>query len=159
SGILMVGHYLFEQRTVFEFSWSKPDKVSLLALYLVSIPVYLWSVYTVPFQMNSDEPVLISVENRYLSHGITDVFGISDYFGFMYLPFLIQGWLAQLLGGVDLYHVRLLNAFAGTLIVFCSYVFFRVISLSWPMACVATVFVEFNHSLIDMSRIASRING
>jgi tetratricopeptide (TPR) repeat protein len=158
-GIAICGHPYFYDRKVHLNTIGRPDTLILMALYVVSLPVYLWSVYNVPFHLNSDETVLLSVEQESVKNGIVDVFGLSDYFGFMYFPFLLQGWLAHLLGGVDLYHVRLLNAFTGTVIVACSYVFFRVINLPRALAVAATLFVCFNHSLIVLSRIASRING
>jgi tetratricopeptide (TPR) repeat protein len=158
-GIAVCAHAFFDQRKLRLEPITRADAVSLGALYLVSLPLYLWSVYTVPFHLNSDETVLLSFEQEYIGNGIVDVFGLSDYFGFMYFPFLLQGWLAQFLGSIDLYHVRLLNALTGTVIVACSYIFFRVLSLSWPLATVATLFVCFNHSLIALSRIASRTNG
>jgi tetratricopeptide (TPR) repeat protein len=158
-GIAICGHPFFKNRKVHLNAINRPDTLIVIALYLVALPVYLWSVYTIPFHLNSDETVLLSFEQDAVKNGIIDVFGLSDYFGFMYFPFLLQGWLAHFLGGVDLYHVRLLNGLTGTIIVACSYVFFRVINVSRALAIAATIFLCFNHSLVFISRIASRTNG
>jgi hypothetical protein len=158
-GIAFCGHVYFNDRKVHLNAIARTDTFVLIALYLVSLPTYLWSVYTVPFVLNSDESILLCFEQEYIKKGIVDVFGLSNYFGFLYFPFLLQGWSAHFLGGIDLYHVRLLNAFTGTLIVACSYVFFRVINLPRVFAIAATMSVCFNHSLIAISRIVSRTNG
>jgi hypothetical protein len=158
-GIAICGHTYFSDRKVHLNAIARSDILILIALYSVSLPVYLWSVYSIPFHLNSDESILLCYEQEYITKGIVDVFGLSSYFGFMYFPFLFQGWLAHFLGGIDLYHVRLLNALAGTAIVAFSYIFFRVINLPRFLAIAATMFVCFNHSLVAISRILSRTNG
>jgi tetratricopeptide (TPR) repeat protein len=135
------------------------DLLTALALMVVAVPLYVWSVYYIPFRMNSDEIVLIDAEHEWLRSGVIDLFGLSDYFGFMYSPFLIQGWCAQWLGGINLYHVRLLHAICGVIIVGFSFIFFRMVGLRWLMALSASVFMAANHSLVAISRIASRTNG
>jgi hypothetical protein len=120
--------------------------------------LYLWCIYTVPFHVNSDESVILAWEQEFVGKGIVDFFGLSNYYAFPYMPFLAQGWLAKFLGGIDLYHVRFVHAFTGTIIVACSYAFFRVLNLRWPLAVAATVFVAFNHSLIGINRVVSQTN-
>jgi tetratricopeptide (TPR) repeat protein len=126
---------------------------------MVAAPLYLWSIYTIPFRVNSDEVLLMVVERGCLSDGVIDLFGVSDYLGFMYFPFLIQGWCAQWLGDVNFYHLRLLSAICGLAIVGFSFIFFRMFGLRWLMALSASVFITANHSFLDISRIASRTNG
>jgi len=158
-GLTVYASAFFKRPNPFWQRFARSDVVAISALYALSLPIYLWSVYTFPLRLNSDESVLLCAEQQYVGKGLVDIFGLSDYFGFQLFPFLLQGWLAQALGGVDLYHVRLLNALTGTIIVACSYVFFRSLGLKWPLAACGTLFVCFNHSLIVISRIASRTNG
>jgi len=120
--------------------------------------MFVWSIYTVPFQVGSDESILISKEQLWLNQGVIDVFGLSDYYGFPYFPYLVLGWLGKLLGGIDLYHQRLLHGIDGAVIVACCYVFFRVIGLRWLLAVTAAIYVGANHSFIAISRLAIKDN-
>jgi hypothetical protein len=141
-----------------QIRFNRADLLVALALVLVALPLYLWSIYTVPFQLNADELVIIDYEREWVNKGVTDVFGLSPYFGFMYCPFLVQGWLAKALGGIDLYHLRLLHGLDGVLIVALSFLFFRVLGMNRLMATSAAIFMCVNHAFLAMSRIASRIN-
>jgi tetratricopeptide (TPR) repeat protein len=158
-GLLLCGSIFDAGQIVRAFPFRRSDLWITLAFLLVATPVYLWSSYDIPFGMNSDEVVLISSEQGWLKKGAIDIFGLSDYFGFMFFPFLFQGWCAQLLGGVDLYHVRLLHGVCGILIVCLAYLFFRTVGLRWLMAITASISFGANHSLVAISRMASRTNG
>jgi hypothetical protein len=157
--IAICGRIFFERRTFVMPKPKRSDLVVLISLFLVSLPLYLWSVYTVPFQMNSDESVILTVEQEYARKGIFDLFGVSDYFGLMYCPFLVQGRIAEILGGIDLFHVRMVGALTGVLIVLCAYVFYRALSMRLPVALMATIFLGCNHSLVGISRMVSQSNG
>jgi tetratricopeptide (TPR) repeat protein len=157
-GTTACGRAFFRQRKTGVLTIDRVDLFCALALWIVSLFLYLWSVYTVPFHVNSDESAILNYEQTFVAQGIHDVFGLSYYYAFPYMPFLVQGWLAQGLGGIDLYHVRWVHAFTGTLIVVCSYAFFRTLSLRWHLALAATIFVAFNHSLIAINRVISQTN-
>jgi tetratricopeptide (TPR) repeat protein len=158
-GIGVCGRHLFAQRTISQIKISRLDLLTAMALAVVSIPLYVLFSYNIPFQLNEDEIVLIYFERDWVAHGIGDIFGLSNYFGFTYFPFLLQGWLSHWLGGIDLFHLRFLNGLAGVVIVLLSFLFYRVIGLRWLMATSASLFVCYNHSLFAISRMASRTNG
>jgi tetratricopeptide (TPR) repeat protein len=158
-GLAICGEGLFAEKTPFVTDFSRRDAMVLIALVALALPCYAWSVYSVPFQLNSDELVLIRVERNIVEHRLLDVFGLSNYFGFTNFPFVLQGWLAYLLGGVDLYRLRLLHALDAVAIIACSFVFFRVLGLRLVLAMVATVALGANHALLAISRMASRTNG
>jgi tetratricopeptide (TPR) repeat protein len=157
-GIAVCGWGLFSKRRPFVSEFSVRDVLTLFALTALALPCYVWSVYSVPFQVNSDELVLVGYERQWIDQGRIDIFGLSEYYGFTSFPFLLQGWLGSLLGGIDLYHQRLLHALGGVIIVACSYVFFRVLGMRWLLAIAATAALGINHSLLAINRMAARIN-
>jgi hypothetical protein len=158
-GIALCGERFFRERRLV---LNRPDwNDVLIALVLVAIatPVFLWSVYTIPFQMAEDETTNIDFEKTWTDSGVDDVFGLSPYFGFPYLPYLILGYLGKLLGGVGLYHQRLLHGADAILVVVSSFVFYRVLRLRRMLAAIAALFLCFNHSFVVFSRFAFRDNG
>jgi pentatricopeptide repeat protein len=158
SGLIACGSAFDFGRIARAFPFRRSDVLIACAFALASVPLYLWRSYDIPLSIGSDEIAQLSNERRWLNSGTIDVFGLSDYFGFTYLPYLIQAWCAQLLGGVDLYHLRLLHGVCGVLIVSLAYIFFRTVGLRRLMAVTATVALGANHSLFGLSRIISRQN-
>jgi tetratricopeptide (TPR) repeat protein len=134
------------------------DALTAPLLFLLALPGFIGSIYTVPFQIGADEAAAVYSEQDWLAHGARDLFGLSPYFGFTYFHFLVQAWLAKLMGGVNLYHMRLVHGLDGALIVLLAYIFFRILGLRWLMAVTATIFIASNHGLIGISRIAFTMN-
>jgi tetratricopeptide (TPR) repeat protein/uncharacterized membrane protein YozB (DUF420 family) len=134
------------------------DVLIWLALLAVSLPIYFWSIYNIPFQINTDECVHMMFEQDWLRQGKNDLFGISSYFGFPYFPFLILGWLGNLIGGINLCHQRMLQAGVAVLIVLTCYVFYRTLGLNKLVSTTGALSVCFNHVLILYSRRAMRDN-
>jgi Tetratricopeptide repeat len=157
-GVATSGFRLYKLRAPAAQQFKRSDLLITLALYLVALPCFVWSIYTVPYQVNADEIAVLKSEILWYSEGICDVFGLSHYFGFTFCHFLIEGWLANLLGGIDLYHVRLLHGLTGAAIVASAYVFYRVLGLPWLLAVGGSLFICSNHSLIALSRMANITN-
>jgi tetratricopeptide (TPR) repeat protein len=158
AGIVVCAVALYPYRVKEAIKINRVDVFATLLLFLGALPGFVRSIYTVPFQVNADEAAALLTERVWLFRGYNDLFGLSDYFGFTFCHFLVQGWLAKLLGGVDLYHLRLVHGLDGALIVAAAFVFFRVLGLNRLMAITATVFIGANHSLIGLSRMAFTIN-
>jgi len=159
SGVVLCGFSFCKKEQRFFEEIDRSDKWILLALLAVSIPVFLSTIYTVPFQVSRDETVLIAFEQNWVKDGVVDLFGLSPYFGFPYLPYLLLGWGGHFLGDINLYHERLLHGLDGVLIVVCSYIFYRVLGLNKTLSVLASLFICFNHSFVALSRMAFKDNG
>jgi 4-amino-4-deoxy-L-arabinose transferase-like glycosyltransferase len=70
---------------------------------------------------------------------------------------VVWGKLGELIGGVDLFHMRLMHALVGLLIVGLSYALFRLV-LPRYWAVFATILVAASHSMFMISRLAMREN-
>jgi len=159
AGIIACGLPFVRSRTLARLPITRTDFAVSLTLFLISLPVFLWSIYTVPFQMADDESTNIHFEQTWADQRMDDIFGLSPYFGFPYFPYLLLGWLGKLLGGINLFHQRLLHGSDGILVVLASFLFYRVLGLRSVLAATASIFLCFNHSFIDFSRLAFRDNG
>ena len=93
---------------------------------------------------------------KLLAEGVSP-FGLSHYFGFPNLSFLVFGKLSQFLGGITLNNFRLVHGFFGLLIVLLSYLFFRQ-SLSPFYGLAGAAILASNHALLGISRMAMRDN-
>jgi dolichyl-phosphate-mannose-protein mannosyltransferase len=120
-------------------------------------PLYLLALYRWPVQVNSDEIAVMEVAKSYASTPNVDPFGVSWYLTRPTMLFIGWGKLGNLLGGVDLLHMRLLHAVFGLLTVAASYLLFRLL-LPRRWAIFATVLVGASHSLFMISRLAMREN-
>ncbi len=136
----------------------KLDVLILLCLFAVFIPIYLFKIYSVPYQVSSDEITIMYWIRLFASHSQNDLFGLSNYFGFPSFPFIIYSNTAKLLGGVTLLNIRTIHAFLGIMIVLGAYLFFRVIFGSYKWAVVGAILVGTNHALLVISRMAMRDN-
>lgn len=133
------------------------DIYAILILLVIFIPLYLVSLYTIPFQVNTDEIVVMSFAKTALNKQ-SDLLGISPaLFGMPTLIFAFYGHLANLLGGVNLLNTRLIHATFGILIILISYYFFKL-SLPTKFAVGASLILGFSHSLLAISRLAMRDN-
>jgi hypothetical protein len=136
---------------------STADVVAPLGLMLAFAPLYVWRVASLPVQVNSDEVAIMTFARRYAAMPHPDLFGLSDYFGHPVALLVVWGKLGNLLGGVDLDHMRLLHTLTGLLTIGLSYAFFRQL-LTLPWALVASSVLGLNHAFLMISRMAMREN-
>jgi hypothetical protein len=135
--------------------WNK-DLVLGSGLILLSAPFYLLNLYNVPFQINSDEIVVMDLIIKNSQPPI-NVFGVGGHFDTYALVFTVFGWVTQALGEIDFLHVRLTHALLGLLTIAASYAFFRLFFFR-PYAFGAAMLLGFNHALLAISRMAMREN-
>lgn len=126
-------------------------------LMLLFAPLYVVRLYEWPVQVSSDEPTIMGVSLDYATRTHVDPFSVSDYWIRPSLLFMAWGRLGKLIGGVDLYHMRLLHALVGLVIVAASYALFRLM-LPRGWAAFAAALVGFSHALLMISRLAMREN-
>ncbi|HEY7147893.1 MAG TPA: hypothetical protein VH420_00460 [Gaiellaceae bacterium] len=133
------------------------DVVASVGVALAFAPVYLISLYRNPLQVGSDEVAIIGVARQYGEAGHIDPFGVSNYFSRPTLLFMVWGRLGELLGGFDLYHMRLLHALFGLITIAACYAFLRqLLPLGWAVFGAAVVGIC--HSMFMISRMAMREN-
>ena len=119
-------------------------------------PLYLIALYRWPVQVSSDEIAIMTVSKQY-AHNVGDPFGYSFYLTRPAGLFIVWGKLGELLGGVDLFHMRLLHAIVGLLTIAACYVLFRhLLPRDW--AFLGSLLVGVNHSMFMISRLAMREN-
>ena len=127
------------------------------ALAVLFSPLYLAGLYHWPVQVSSDEVAVVQVSRTYGSQPHVDLFGLSDYLARPALLFVAWGKLGHLLGGVDLYHMRILDATFGLIGIAASYALFRqLLPRGWAIC--ASVLLGFSHSYLMISRLAMREN-
>ncbi len=133
------------------------DVVLPAGLVAAISPLYLAVLYRWPVQVNSDEVEVMAAAKSYAALTGVDPFGVSWYLSRPALLFIGWGKLGDLLGGVDLYHMRLLHALCGLLVVAASYALLRqVLPRGW--ALVATLIFGTSHAFFMLSRLAMREN-
>lgn len=133
------------------------DQLTIAALVLAFAPLYLARVYAWPVQVNSDEVSIMTYANIYASREGVDLFGVSDYLGHPAALLVLIGNLGELLGGVELLHMRLLHGAFGLAVIAVSYTLFRqLLSLRW--AAFAACVLGCSHSFLMISRMAMREN-
>jgi len=149
------------------FFWSKNrllpristgDVLAAIGLVLAFAPLYVLALFRWPVQVSGDEVAIIDVAKYYAhpAQGV-DPFGVSVYLSRPTLLFIGWGKLGELLGGLDLYHMRLLHALCGLLTIAASYVLMRqLLPRGW--AIVATCILGVSHSFVMISRLAMREN-
>ena len=120
-------------------------------------PIYLLSLYRNPIQVSSDEVAVIGVSDHYAEASHVDPFGVSYYLGRPTMLFLAWGRLGELVGGLDLYHMRLLHALFGLLTIAACYALLRQL-LPFGWAIFASAVVGACHSMFMISRLAMREN-
>lgn len=139
---------------------ARPGRADLLAaagLAAAFAPLYLARVYRWPVQVSSDEVSVMTNAERWAGmHGV-DPFGVSDYLGHPAALFVAFGRIGELLGGVDLEHMRLLHGAIGVAVIAASYFLFaQLLPRRWAIAGACVVGVS--HSLLMLSRMALREN-
>lgn len=153
-GMLLVSlHFVKPNLPAFDFKSTYP----IIFLILIFTPFYFFSLYTIPFQMNTDELVIMSFNKIAIQPG-NDLMGINRLlFSMPSLIFAFYGGAAQLLGGITLYNTRLVHAVFGLLIILISFLFFRL-RLNIKYSLGASLILGFNHALMGISRMAMRDN-
>ncbi len=170
GSLLCAGYAFFlftDKKNAWRFGFTNYDAYLLIVLLLIFFPVYFFLLYYIPYQLNTDEPTIMAFAKVFTSNPRHDLFGLTNYFQYPALIFIMFGGIARALGGLDLFHFRLVHAASALLIIIFSYLFFRVGSLYLVKArsvvahlipfC-AAVIVGFNHALIAISRMAMRDN-
>jgi hypothetical protein len=134
------------------------DVLATVGLVLAFAPLYVLALYRWPVQVSGDEVQIIDVARAYAHPAPeADPLGVSLYLSRPTLLFIGWGKLGELLGGFDLYHMRLLHALCGLLIIAASYVLFRqLLPRGW--AIFATCILGVSHSFLMISRLAMREN-
>ena len=130
------------------------DLLIILILFLAFALLYLTFLYYIPFQINTDELVVTSNAKSYVHQSYIDVLGISPHFGFPNFIFLLWGWLAQLMGDINLFNIRFINGVCGLIIIALSYLFFRTLSLSKTYSVGGAIIMGSQHALLVLSRVA-----
>lgn len=136
---------------------SAADLAATAGLVLALAPLYLAGAYRWPVQVNSDEVSTMTYAKVYASRDDVDPFGVSDYLGHPAALFVLLGNLGELVGGVELLHMRLLHGAFGLAVIAVSYALYRqLLPRGWAFfaACV----LGFSHSLLMISRMAMREN-
>ncbi|HEY3196511.1 MAG TPA: hypothetical protein VGJ57_00735, partial [Nitrospirales bacterium] len=140
------------------FRYGKRDIVTAVLLAALFSPIYLLASYQIPFQVNSDEMVHLSVERDLATQPRADPFGLlSNYFYFPAGSFVVHEYLAERLGAITLENVRRVNGFLGLCIIFTGYLFFRLFNPR-KLAVLSTLLLGSSHVLIAISRMAMREN-
>ena len=156
AGLIVLSAFFWSTNRTFP-RIAKTDLLGPAGLALVFAPLYLIALFRWPVQVSSDEVAIIGVAKGYSHpHGV-DPFGVSYYLSRPTLLFIGWGKLGQLLGGFDLYHMRLLHALFGLLTIAASYALFRqLLPRGW--AIFATCVLASSHSFLMISRLAMREN-
>src|SRR5262245_47278101 len=97
----------FEFRTARMERFAVRDLIIPISIGALFIPLYLVGSHAWPYQVGSDEMVVISASERWASAAGADPFGLSDLFRFPALVFIVFGKLGHLIGDTDLATIRL----------------------------------------------------
>src|SRR6186997_336995 len=133
------------------------DLAAAAGLALVFVPLYVVHLYGWPVQVSSDEPTIMQVSDEYTNMPGFDPFSYSTYQTRPALLFAVWGRAGKLIGGIDLYHMRLLHALVGLAAIGLSYFLFRQL-LPRPWALFASCVFGLNHAFFMISRLAMREN-
>ena len=129
----------------------------VIGLLISFAPVYLASLYTIPFQINSDEIVVLAKSKYAAGLAAPNLFGLTPYYRLPLLIFVLYGRLASAFGSPTFVQIRQLDACAGLIAILMGYGFFRL-SLPRRWALGAAVLMGANHALIGLSRMGLRAN-
>ena len=134
------------------------DIAIALAIAIAHIPLYIILSYDIPFQISSDEFVVINACRKLIYSANPDLFGMTEQvFYFPSGSFIVNGYVAKYLGGIDLQNLRRVGGIFGLFIVLSSYFFFRTFYVRRSAICL-TVLVGCSHVLYGLSRMAMREN-
>lgn len=136
---------------------SLADIVAPVGLVVAFAPLYLARSYRWPVQVGSDEVSIMTNARLYAARDGVDLFGVSDYLGHPAALLVLFGKIGELVGGVDLLHMRLVHGALGLATIAASYALFcQLQPRRWAIfaACV----VGLSHSFLMISRMAMREN-
>lgn len=136
---------------------ARSDLIAVGILAIVMAPIYWWRLYSMPWQISTDEITVMLAARRLLSIPNVDLFGVNAIFGFPPAVFVFVGRLANWIGGVDLYHSRLVHSTLGLSCVLLAYGFFRQFTEPFRAGTLAAI-LGVNHALFAISRMAMREN-
>jgi hypothetical protein len=156
AGLIGLGLYCWKESPALP-RISLGDWVAAAALVAIFVPLYVVHLYAWPVQVSSDEPTIMGVSDEYSSTDGVDPFGVSTYQIRPALLFLFWGHAGKLIGGIDLFHMRLLHALVGLAAIGLSYFLFRQL-LPRPWALFAGCLFGLNHAYLMISRLAMREN-
>jgi len=150
--------YAHRKNNNFQLGFNRQDFYILFGLFAIFIPVYLWNIYTIPFQIGPDEIFLNTFINDSLEEKLPNLFSTSNYRGNPTLVFIVIGKLAlYALGEVNFLNLRIVHATCGLLIIIPAYIFYRLYGTRL-FACGVTMLLMSQHALINLSRMVSRSN-
>lgn len=132
------------------------DALCILLLLAFFAPLYLVSLYEIPWEVNTDEAAMMWAYRQAVLDAVPNIFGLGAYWGFPNLLYLGYGHLAELLGGINILHSRQVHAATGLAALAIVYALISVLGGSRLFACVGTYLVGINHSFIMVSRMALR---
>jgi Dolichyl-phosphate-mannose-protein mannosyltransferase len=156
SGLAVaIAGFAARSRSLPRVAWIEP--VFALAAVAVCAPLYLLALYRWPVQVSSDEMAMMEAAHSYANAPGADPFGPSTYLLRPTMLFIVWGKLGNLIGGIDLVHMRLLHALVGLLTIAACYALFRLL-LPRNWAFFAAVLVGVSHSMFMISRLAMREN-
>jgi len=136
---------------------ARNDVLAVAILLLIMAPIYWWRLYSTPWQVNTDEVSIMVMTRRMLEAPQLDLLGVSGYMGFPAAAFAFVGTLANSLGGIDLYHSRIVHSSLGVGCVMGAYGFYRQFADPLRAGTFAVV-LGSNHALFAISRMAMRDN-
>lgn len=138
------------------FSWR--DARTLVLLFLLLGPVYLWQPLELPRHVYTDELSFVHHARTLLAKGDYDFFALSpNYFGWPNGCFILTAVLQRLLGGVSLEHARCVHALAGLAAVGVFFVLLRqTLARRWALA--GALLLALVHSFVMLSRLGLRDN-
>jgi hypothetical protein len=133
------------------------DLLAAAGLVVAFAPLYLARLHRWPEQVSSDEVSVMTNAKLYGGLDGVDPFGVSNYLGHPAALLVALGKIGDLLGGVDLLHMRILHGAIGLAVIAASYALFRqLLPRRWAVAAACVVGVS--HSLLMLSRMALREN-
>jgi hypothetical protein len=156
AAVLTLGRYCWKESASLP-RISLGDFAAAAGLALVFVPLYVVHLYDWPVQVSSDEPTIMGVSDDYTHMPGFDPFGYSTYQIRPALLFAVWGHAGKLIGGIDLYHMRLLHALVGLAAIGLSYFLFRQL-LPRPWAIFASCVFGLSHAMFMLSRLAMREN-
>src|SRR4051812_34279794 len=111
---------------------TKRDGLATLFLLAAFAPLYLIHIDIFPYRINFDEIETLNVQKSELQSNSRAPLGLManlDYHPRM--MFLLEGWLADHLGGINLSNGRRVGALSGLMIIGISFLLFRTTLSFW----------------------------
>lgn len=123
-------------------------------LLLIFAPLYLTFIYTIPYQISTDEILLTSIARSKVT--APNLFAISPYGNFPAFTFVIFRSLIEFFGGVNLLNMRIVHSLFGITIVAFSYFFFSRLTNSRFFGLCGAILLATQHVFLIISRMALR---